>query len=157
MENINQIHADEIREIAFQKSKPYCYQCSIVVKTKYCPSCNTDDLMRLVEGVGNEYGIEWVVEHLINNNLKPVDLDAEFHELLEELYPDSPTLCGAWVGQSQADILKDYDPIQYREMLLNEIDGREKDGVIFTIDNGDKYFLTTDLIAFIDENLEVIK
>ena len=42
-------------------------------------------------------------------------------------------------------------------MLLDEIDGREKDGVIFTIDNGDTYFSTTDLIAFIDENLEVKK
>jgi len=157
MENINRIYAEEITEIAFQKSKPYCYQCSIIVNQKYCPSCNTDDLMRLVEGVGNEYGVEWIIEHLINTNLKPVDMETEFHELLEELYPEPPNLCGAWVGQSQADILKDYDPAQYRQMLLNEIDNREQDGVIFTIDNGGKYYSSTDLIEFIDENLEVIK
>ena len=157
MKNIFSIHQEEIKEIAIQKSQPYCYQCSIIVNQKYCPSCNTDDLMRVVPGVGNEYGIEWVIEHLINTNLEPVDIDKEFHELLEELYQSPPKLCGAYVGQSQADILKDYDPAQYRQMLLDEIDGREKDGVIFTIDNGDTYFSTTDLIAFIDENLEVKK
>ena len=55
-----------------------------MVKSENCPSCGTDDFMRHLEGVGVEYGTDWVIEHLIREHCTPINAEEEFEELLSE-------------------------------------------------------------------------
>ena len=66
---------DQLTALAFQVSKPFCYLCYREVKTSHCPKCGTDDFMRLLEGVGIEYGTEWVIEEILKKYLEPVNQD----------------------------------------------------------------------------------
>lgn len=65
---------EKLTELAFKKSQSFCYQCYTVAPTGTCVTCGSDDLMRHVEGVGVEYGTDWVIEHILSTELKTVDL-----------------------------------------------------------------------------------
>ena len=60
--------------------------------------------------VGVKYGTEWVIRHLIETRLEPVDGDEMFEELLDECYPEvtiSPFLlflCTPSLPPAQPDI-----------------------------------------------------
>ena len=43
--------------------------------------------MRLFEGVGCEYGTEWVIEEILKEHLEPVDEEKVFKEMMEDCYP----------------------------------------------------------------------
>jgi hypothetical protein len=43
--------------------------------------------MRHLEGVGVEYGTEWIIDHIIETKLDPVDGEEMFEELLDECSP----------------------------------------------------------------------
>jgi len=48
---------EQLKELAFKRSIPFCYSCYIEAPTGCCKVCGSDDLMRLVPGVGCEYGL----------------------------------------------------------------------------------------------------
>jgi hypothetical protein len=39
--------------------------------------------MRPLDGVGVEYGTEWVIEHLIKEHREPIDTEEAYEELLD--------------------------------------------------------------------------
>ena len=47
-----------LEALAFQGTIPFCYSCYIKAPTGRCPNCGTDDLMRLHEETGCEYGVD---------------------------------------------------------------------------------------------------
>lgn len=86
--NLKNELVEKLEKLAWQKSKPFCYGCYIEVLSSHCPSCFSDDLARLVEGIGVDWNINWVMSHLIEENLSPVDLEQMFEASVSGCYPD---------------------------------------------------------------------
>jgi len=106
---------DELKEkltaLAFDMTDNFCYSCYKVVKSDKCPSCGTDDFMRHLEGVGVEYGTDWVIEHLIKEHCNPIDAEQEFEELLNGCY--EPVKIG-FCEWDAGHVMKELDPVSFR-------------------------------------------
>ena len=74
---------EKLEDMAFELTDNFCYSCYRIVAGDRCPRCGTDDFMRHLEGVGVEYGTDWVIEHLIKENCTSVDAEEEFERTLE--------------------------------------------------------------------------
>ncbi len=86
-----EIIKEALLERAEEVSRPFCYSDYMTVKANddgeyFCPKCGSDDLMREVEGVGVEWGINWVIEHLVREEGESVDIDELYRDLLDETY-----------------------------------------------------------------------
>jgi hypothetical protein len=75
MTHLQEIHG-RLEAAAYKITDNFCYTCYKVVEGDFCPTCHSDDFMRHFEGVGVEYGTEWIIDHLIETRLEPVDPDA---------------------------------------------------------------------------------
>ncbi len=53
---MNEQLMEKLRKLAFKKTIPFCYSCYSEAPTGVCSACGSDDLMRLLPGVGCEYG-----------------------------------------------------------------------------------------------------
>ena len=105
---------DDLRErldaLAFDITDNFCYGCYKVVKGDKCPSCGTDDFMRHLQGVGVEYGTEWIIEHLIKEHCSPIDCEEQFEELISE------TCETIKIGTLEYDpgyVLRNIDPVSF--------------------------------------------
>jgi hypothetical protein len=149
---------DEIQEnlekIAYSKTTAFCYGCYIKAPKGVCPKCHSDDLMRELEGVGVEYGVQWVIDSMLGEELEEVDMDERYHEMLEECYPEGVNICGMLMG-SQADMLRKCDPIAYRCGLSDYISS-EIDESIYE-DNKGNYYGMYKLEEFINTSLDSIE
>ncbi len=113
----------------------FCYSCYKVVKSEQCPDCGTDDFMRHLEGVGVEYGTEWVIEHLLNTRLTPVDGEEMYEDLLDECYPE------VRIGSSffsPSRIIKELDPVCFNMGVTEHLDSLVEDGRLYEY-GGDYY------------------
>ena len=129
---------NELREkltaLAFDMTDNFCYSCYKVVKGDKCPSCGTDDFMRHLDGVGVEYGTEWVIEHLIKEHCTPIDAEEQFEELLSE------TCETIKIGSLEYDpsyVLRNIDPVAFdcgvSDMLSDEDQFAEIDGQYYNV------------------------
>lgn len=55
----------------------YCYAPA---PTRRRDQCGTEDLKRVVSGLGVD--LEWVAEHIVFERFNPIDLDAAFEEFI---------------------------------------------------------------------------
>lgn len=134
-----------LEAIAYNKSKPFCYTCYREVKGQHCQSCGSDDNMRLLEGVGVEYGIEWVIDHLISENCEPVDSDFA-EDSLREVYGETVKL--GWLDVDPLDAIKTLDPISYRIAIDEYLDSFREDGEIIEV-AGEDYW-KDEILNFIE-------
>lgn len=131
-----------LEQLAFARSQAFCYQDFIVCPTDVCPKCGTDDLMRYVPQVGNEYGIDWVVEYILKEELAPADLEESFEQMVRECYPEE-TIVG-WMTFDTVT-LKEQDPISWRCALSDYESEKESEGDIVSFNNGTTYYFTQDI------------
>ncbi len=102
---------ERLKELAFAVSDNFCYGCYQVVKGDSCPSCYSDDFMRHLDGVGVEYGTDWVIEHLIKEHCGPIDEEEAYEELLNECYePVKVGYCQWEAGY----VMRQLDPVAFR-------------------------------------------
>ncbi len=142
---------EKLTRIAFQKTTSFCYGCYKKAPTGVCSICHSDDLMRLLEGVGVEYGTDWVIEHLIDENLDSIDTDEIFESMIDDCY--SETVKVGFMELSTVDVMKSQDPI-YWDIAKNEyIDGLVDNEELLTFDNGSTYFWRHDVKNYIELNL----
>ncbi len=130
---------DKLTALAFDVTDNFCYGCYKVVEVDHCPGCHSDDFMRHLDGVGVEYGTDWVVEHLIKEHCSAVDAEEQFEELLSE------TCETVKIGSCEYDpgyVLRNIDPIAFRcgvaDMLAVDEQYAEVDGEyyhVFGIEN----------------------
>lgn len=139
-----------MERIAYQKSNPFCYHCYRVCPTGTCPTCRSDDLMRHVDGVGVEYGIEWVVKHLIETELEPIDTEEAFEESLRELYPD--TVKVGWIDVDPVDYIKNHCPTDWRCAYNDWLVSLDDEASWVSFDNGSTYYYTLAVERYIAEN-----
>ena len=102
----------KLNELALKRSKPFCYTCYKEAPTGCCKTCCSDDLMRITENDGPEYGTEWVIENILASEITPVDLDKAFEDMICECYPETTKV--GWLDMDTASILKEMDPISWR-------------------------------------------
>ena len=142
---------NQLTRLAFQESIPFCYGCYIKAPTGRCHKCGSDDLMRLVEDSGCEYGTDWVIEELLNEHLEPVSQIETFESMIDDCYSEEVKV--GWLNLNTADILKTMDEVSW-EMAKDEyIANLEDDEEIMSFDNGKTYFWTYDIEQFLKERL----
>ena len=129
---------NELREkltaLAFDVTDNFCYGCYKVVEGDRCPDCGSDDFMRHLDGVGVEYGTDWVIEHLIKEHCSPIDAEEEFEELLNET---CETLKIGTLEYEPGYVLRNIDPVAFRcgvsDYLADEEQFTEVDGDYYRI------------------------
>ena len=135
-----------LEQAAYKASQPFCYGCYSLAPTGRCKRCGSDDLMRHVEGVGVEYGTDWIISHLLKTRLEPVDGDAMFEDLLDECYPEVQVGCCTF---SPSQVMKELDPICFNIGVTENLDALTEDGQLYAHD-GD-YYTLEDIEDLLDE------
>ena len=125
---------EKLAALAFDMTDNFCYSCYKVVDGDRCPGCGSDDFMRHLDGVGVEYGTDWVIEHLIKEHCSPIDGEEQFEELLNE------TCETVKIGSLEYDpgyVLRNIDPVAFRcgvsDMLADEEQFIEVDGQYYQV------------------------
>ena len=138
-----------LEKIAYQESKPFCYGCYREAPTGRCIVCGSDDLMRLLPQVGCEYGTDWIVQHLVEENLSAVNLDEAFEESVSQCYPEEVKI--GWITYDTVSALKELDPISWDLAKSEWIDQEVGDENIESFDNGSTYYSRSDIECYLDE------
>lgn len=140
-------HTDEIRaqlsQVAAKHSRPFCYSCYRTAPSGQCAGCGSDDLMREVPGFAVEWGLDWVAEHLVSENLTAVDVDKAFEESISESY--SETVKIGWIEYDVASAIKELDPVSWRLAKSEWIDAEVSDNVLVTFDDGSTHYRVADV------------
>lgn len=145
MTGLQTIHG-RLEEAAYKVTDNFCYSCYKVVHGDRCPNCFTDDFMRHLAGVGVEYGVEWVIEHLITQRCQPVDGAEMFEELLDECYEELKVGCCTF---SPSQVMKDCDPTAFRIGVSENLDSLAEDAQLYEV-NGD-YYQMSDIEEMLDD------
>lgn len=140
----------KLSELAFKRSKPFCYSCYKEAPTGHCKTCGSDDLMRLTPD-GCEYGTEWIVKDILKAELNPVDMNEAFEDLMRECYPETTKV--GWLELDTVSTLKEMDPVSWR-CAQSEFESQELDeGNYYSPDNGSTFYRVTDIEDFLAEHL----
>ena len=142
---------NKLTALAFQESIAFCYGCYIKAPTGKCDNCASDDLMRLVEGVGCEFGTEWVIEELLKEHLEPVNEKKVFEQMIEDCYPLETKV--AWLELDTLDTIKTMCPCDFELAKDDYIYNLEEDEEIMSFDNGKTYFWTSDIEELLEKKL----
>jgi hypothetical protein len=135
---------DEIKEVlkerAYEVSHPFCYGDYIRVEANengeyFCPKCGSDDLMREVEGIGVEWGTDWIVDHLVAAEGEVVDISESYRDLLDEIY--EPVKFGD-LEYSPSTVLEAVDSVAFNIGCNEYADSEIQDGRLIEL-NGSYY------------------
>jgi len=152
MENLSQEIKTSLEQIAYKHSIPFCYGCYHEAPSGRCTTCFSDDLMRLVHGVGVEYGTDWVIKHLTSENMVAVDITESFEDSIRGCYDETVEI--GWIEYDVVNAIKELDPISWELAESEWIDNEVSEGNLVTLDNGGSYFWLHDLEKFIEEMLD---
>ena len=139
----------QLEALALQETIPFCYLCYRKAPTGRCEKCGTDDLMRLHEETGCEYEVDWVIEDILKEHLKPVNKEETFEDMIEGCYPMETKI--GWMDLNTVDILKTMDEVSWDMAKDEYISSLEEDEEVMSFDNGSTYFWTSDIKQFIEE------
>lgn len=141
---------ENLEKLAYKRSRPFCYQCYEVAPKGTCSLCKSDDLMREVPGVGVEYGTEWIINHILETELTPVDLEDAFEESVRQCYPEETKI--GWMTFDTVTLMKENDPISWQCALSEYESHEESEGNIISFDNGSKYYWSHEVEQLLEEN-----
>ena len=108
--------------------------------------------MRILEGVGVEYGTEWIIEEMLKEHLEPVNQEKVFEEMMEDCYPVDTKV--AWLEINTIDTLKTMYPLDWKMACDDYIYNLEQDEELMSFDGGSNYFWTYDIENLIEEKLK---
>ena len=143
---------NQLTALAFQESIPFCYQCYIKAPTGKCDNCESDDLMRVMDGVGCEWGTEWVIEEILKEHLEPINEKEAFEDMIEGCYPMETKV--GWLELNTVDILKTMDEISWDIAQDEYISSLEEDEEVISFDNGSTYFWTNEIEELLENKLQ---
>lgn len=131
---------EQLTERAYEESHPFCYSDYLRVEANKegeyrCPKCGSDDLMRELDGVGVEWGTDWIVEHLVRDDGEEVDMAELYRDLLDEIY--EPVRFGE-LEYSPSTVLEAVDSVAFRMGCNEYADGEVQDGRLIEL-NGSYY------------------
>lgn len=131
----------KLNQLALTISVPFCYSDYIECPTGNCPNCGSDDLMRLVPGVGCDWGTEWIINHILETKLSSVDVESMFEESIREAYPETTKI--GWLEYDTASAIKELDPVSWDLAFSEWIDQEIENENILEVNSS--YFLMQDL------------
>lgn len=95
--------------------------------------------MRMVHGVGCEYGTDWIIKHILETDLMPVDLEESFENMIRECYPETTKV--GWMEFDTVALMKENDLVSWR-CALSEFESQELDEErIVTLDGSNYYYI----------------
>ena len=141
----------QLTELAFKRSKPFCYQCYKTATTGRCETCGSDDLMRITEEDGPEYGTDWIVENILNTELSCCDTEELFEQSISDCYPETTKI--GWMELDTVSVLKHMDPISWRCAHADWESQEAEEGTIISFDNGTTYYLRDDVENLLEQQL----
>ena len=104
--------------------------------------------MRHLDGVGCEYGTDWVIKHILQEELTPVDTDEAFEDSVRSCYPENVQV--GWMNLDTVSVMKSCDPISW-DTARGEWESQEvEDGGLMTFDNGSTYYWLSDLESLVE-------
>ena len=107
--------------------------------------------MRNLPGVGVEYGTDWVIEHILKQELSPVDMDEAFEDCIRECYPETTTI-GFLKDYDTVSAMKELDPIAWRCAQSDWESQEESEEIFMSFDGGSTYYSTSDIEELIKAN-----
>ncbi len=137
---------NKLTELAFERTTPFCYSCYELCPSGRCNNCGSDDLMRHLEGVGVEYGTEWVIENILCNELEEVDLEECFEQMIDDCYGEEVQIGFIKISVSQA--IQNLDPIAWDIAKSEHLDSLIQDEEVLEICNS--YFWKTDIMELLE-------
>lgn len=97
--------------------------------------------MRLVPGVGCEYGTDWGFKHILETELTAFDLEEEFEESIRQCYSEETQV--GWMTFDSVKLMKEIDTVG-RRCAFSDYESEEISEVnIMTFDNGSNYLSST--------------
>jgi hypothetical protein len=145
---------ERLTALAFKRSKPFCYSCYRIAPTGTCSRCHSDDLMRHLDGVGVEYGTEWVIEHILKQELAGVDITDSFEDMIRDCYGETTKV--GWIDADTVDLLKHQYPCDYEMAKSEYLDSLADDDQVVSFDNGSTYYWVHEIESLLDEELEEV-
>ena len=139
----------KLNKIAYFKTTPFCYSCYQEAPTGTCKSCHSDDLMLLKKDSGVEWGTEWIVEELIDENLNPINSEELFEQMIDDCYGEEVQV--GFMTLSTSQVMMDQDPIYWNIAQGEYIDGLVQDEELISFDNGSNYYWKNDVENYIEE------
>ena len=109
---------EQVERVADHRTVPFCYSCYIDAPSGRCVRCGNDDLMRHLSGVGVEYCYDWVIEHLLRQEVEEIDEEQQeelYMQMLDDSYGDEVKVGFLTVNTGRA--VKDLDPIAFQQAL----------------------------------------
>lgn len=134
---------NQLSALAYERSKPFCYQCYHDCPSGRCESCGSDDLMRSLDGVGCEYGTDWIIQLSLETELSPMDIEEDFEALVRDSYPEETTV--GWMRFDTVQLMKENDPVSWRCALSEHESNLEADEQIVSFDGGSTYYRIQDI------------
>lgn len=134
---------EQLNELAFKRSIPFCYSCYKEAPTGCCEVCGSDDLMRLVPGVGCEYGTDWVIKHILETELTAVDLEEEFEESIRQCYPEETQV--GWMTFDTVKLMKENDPVGWRCAFADYESHQDSNGFVISLNGGSSYYSVVEI------------
>ena len=104
--------------------------------------------MYKLDGVGDDYGTDWLVQDLLATFLTPADTLGAFEESIGSCYPETTQV--GWITVDTITALKDLDPVSWDLAHSEYIDSELSDGNLITLDNGSTYYWFSDIEHLID-------
>ena len=138
----------KLEKLAYEKTVPFCYSDYIECPNGRCSKCGSDDLMRLYKGIGNEYGVDWVIEHILETELTPVDVAQAFEDSMNEVYPPETVI--GFITVNTVDAIKELDPVAWQLAQSEHTDNLQSDELIISFDNGSTYYWAHDLESLLE-------
>ena len=101
----------KLKELAFERTIPFCYGCYIDCPEGRCKECGTDDLMRHLPGVGVEFGTDWVIESIVSEEIEAIDTEKIFEQMIDECYGGEIQI--GFIKSNKSSAIKILDPIAW--------------------------------------------
>lgn len=135
----------QLVELAYRMTDNFCYGCYRVVEGSHCPECHSDDFMRHMDGVGVEYGTEWVIVELIKEHCTAIDEEEAFDDMMDACYPEISIGYSTW---QPSYVLKELDPIAYGLGVSENMQSLEEDEQVLQYDG--EYYHVSDIEEMIE-------
>lgn len=98
--------------------------------------------MRIVDGVGCDYGYDWIIKDFLTK-LDSVDVEERFEEYMREVYPEDSQI--GWLKYDTVSAIKELDPISWDMAQGEWLDSEVEDERLVTFDDGGSYLESDDL------------
>ena len=105
--------------------------------------------MRFLPNIGVEYGCDWIVHHLLEENLTPVNIDEAFEESVRECYPETTQV--AWMALDTVTTAKEADPVSWSLAQSEWEDSECSDERLLTFDSGSTYYWSHEVERYVEE------